>query len=257
MVNFGVWAGRKYFLDKMSLGDLVKAYFTYYAILVYLALAAAAIALSVALSDGLLAPLLSAAVVILLYPLVEYLLHRFVLHAQFLYKSPLTAKLWKRIHFDHHQNPNDLSVLFGALHTTLPPIALITLPLGWAIGGPGSAAAACAAGLLVFAFYEFCHCVQHLPFKPKSAWLQRIKKSHIAHHFHNEQGNFGITSFVWDRAFGTYYAHAKQIGRSPTVFNLGYTMAQTERYPWVEQLSEGPRRADPTCPDPTYPVPGE
>lgn len=245
MVKFGVWSGRKYFLDKMSLGDLVKAYFTHYAILIYLTLAAGAIGVSVALAEAAMAPLLSAVAVILLYPLVEYLLHRFVLHARFLYKSPLTAKLWKRIHFDHHQNPNDLSVLFGALHTTLPPIAIITLPLGWAIGGPAAAAAAFAAGLLVFAFYEFCHCVQHLPFKPRSAWLQRIKKSHLAHHFHNEQGNFGITSFVWDRAFGTYYAHAKQVQRSPTVFNLGYTLDEAARYPWVEDFTDAPRRPDP------------
>ena len=48
MVKLGVWSGRKYFLDKMSLGELVKAYFTYYAILVYLLLAAAAIALAAA-----------------------------------------------------------------------------------------------------------------------------------------------------------------------------------------------------------------
>ena len=42
----GVWAGRKYCLDKMSLGDLVRAYFTYYAILVYLGLMAASAARS-------------------------------------------------------------------------------------------------------------------------------------------------------------------------------------------------------------------
>ena len=63
------------------------------------------------------------------------MLHRWVLHATWLYKSPLTAKVWKRIHYDHHQNPHDLSVLFGALYTTLPAILLITLPLGWLVGG--------------------------------------------------------------------------------------------------------------------------
>ena len=25
----------------------------------------------------------------------------------------------------------------------------------------------------------------------------------MAHHFHDETGNFGITSFLWDRLFGT------------------------------------------------------
>ena len=35
------WRGRKYFLDKMTLGELVVAFFTHHSILVYLALAAA------------------------------------------------------------------------------------------------------------------------------------------------------------------------------------------------------------------------
>ena len=69
-----------------------------------------------------------------------------MLHNRLLYKSQLTAKVWKRIHYDHHQNPHDLSVLFGALYTTLPPILLLTLPIGWLIGGAAGAAAAMAAG---------------------------------------------------------------------------------------------------------------
>ncbi len=245
MVKLGVWSGRKYFLDKMSLGELVKAYFTYYAILVYLLLALAAIALAAAWASDPWRLAAAVAAVIALYPLVEYLIHRFILHNRMLYKSALTAKLWKRIHFDHHQDPNDLSILFGALYTTLPAITVLTLPLGWAIGGPAAAAIAFATGSLVFCFYEFCHCVQHLPFQPKSRWLRRIKKQHLAHHFHSEQGNYGITSHFWDRAIGTYYAHPKEIARSATVYNLGYTGAEAERYPWVAELSGPPPRQDP------------
>jgi hypothetical protein len=51
-----------------------------------------------------------------------------------MWKSRLLASTWKRIHYDHHQDPNHLEVLFGALHTTLPTIAVATLPIGWAIG---------------------------------------------------------------------------------------------------------------------------
>lgn len=234
--RFGTWGGPKYNLDKMTFGELVVAFFTHYSIQVYLLLAALSIALCVHLAEGLWPPLLAAVAVLALYPLVEYLLHRYVLHAQFLYKSSLTAKVWKRIHYDHHQNPHDLSVLFGALYTTLPPIALITLPLGWLIGGAPAAAAALAAGLLVFAGYEFCHCVQHLPFTPANRWLREIKKRHLAHHFHSEQGNYGITSGIWDRVFGTIY-RAREVPRSPTVYNLGYDGEERERYPWVGTLS--------------------
>ena len=87
-----------------------------------------------------LLPLAVAAVAaVVVYPLVWYLLHRFVLHGRYLYKLPQTAAVWKRIHFDHHQDPNDLGVLFGALYTTLPTIVIVTVPIGWAIGGPAGA----------------------------------------------------------------------------------------------------------------------
>jgi sterol desaturase/sphingolipid hydroxylase (fatty acid hydroxylase superfamily) len=187
---------------------------------------------------GSIPALLGAAVAtVLVYPLVWYLLHRFVLHERFLYKHPQTAALWKRIHFDHHQDPNDLGVLFGSLFTTLPTILAVTIPIGWLIGGPGAAAAAATTGMLTTCFYEFCHCIQHLPFTPRLAFLRRIKRYHLAHHFHSERGNFGITNFFWDRVFGTFYPDPKSFPRSQTVFNLGYSGPETARFPWVAKLS--------------------
>lgn len=236
--GIGPWAGRKYFLDKMTFRDLVVAYFTYYAVIVYLLLALGAIVATLLLATEWSGPALAAAVVLPLYPAVWYILHRWVLHGQWLYRVPWTARVWKRIHYDHHQDPHDLSVLFGALYTTLPTILLVTLPVGWLIAGPAGAAAATASGLLTTCFYEFCHCVQHLPFNPRWEWLKRMKKLHLAHHFHSEKGNYGITNFMWDRLFGTYYSHPRAVPRSATVFNLGYTADMAERYPWVEALSD-------------------
>ena len=187
-------------------------------------------------------PSLAALTVAILYPFVEYALHRWVLHARWLYKSPWTAKVWKRIHYDHHQNPHDLSVLFGALYTTLPPIVLLTSPVGWSIGGAPAAALAIAAGCLIFAGYEFCHCVQHLPFTPRNAWLREIKKHHLAHHFHSERGNFGITLDLVDRILGTGYASPRAVPRSATTHNLGYDEAERERYPWVARALGQRRR---------------
>jgi len=231
------WSGRKYFLDKMTLRDLVRAYATYPAIQVYVLLALACIAFAV-YRGGSPAGLAGAvAATLLVYPLVEYLLHRFLLHGRLLYRFPQTASLWKRIHFDHHQDPNDLGVLFGAVHTTLPPIFLIAGPLGWLIGGPGGAALAVATALVIFCLYEFCHCIQHLPFAPRWAFLRRLKKHHLAHHFHSERGNYGITSVFWDRVFGTHYEDPKGFPRSDTVFNLGYTGPESARFPWVATLS--------------------
>jgi hypothetical protein len=66
-----------------------------------------------------------------------------------------------------------------------------------------------------------------------------MKMRHMAHHFHDEDGNFGITNFVPDRLFGTLYERAERKAKSPTVFNLGYTEEVARQYPWVARLSGG------------------
>jgi len=251
---------REHHLDRMTLRELVVAYFQYPAILAYIACALAAIAFYAARPAPLAPTLLAVFVATFIYPLVWYVLHRWVLHSRWMFKVPLMASTWKRIHYDHHQDPNHLEVLFGALHTTLPTIGAATLPVGWAIGsfwaGPahphaafGAAMAAFATGLLTTCFYEFCHCIQHLAYKPKNKWLAEMKRQHMAHHFHDENGNYGITSFVWDRLFGTYYDRPQRPTKSPTVFNLGYTPEMAEKYPHVARLSGGvatghPRQRD-------------
>ncbi len=131
-----------------------------------------------------------------------------------------------------------MRVLFGALQTTLPTIGAVTLPLGALIGGSAGVAAAVAAALGGTLFYEYCHCVRHIRYAPRNAFLQRIKPLHLLHHFHNENGNFGITNFFWDRVGCTYYPGASEVPRSVTVFNLGYADEECTRYPWVAQLSE-------------------
>jgi sterol desaturase/sphingolipid hydroxylase (fatty acid hydroxylase superfamily) len=179
----------------------------------------------------------------LMYRFAEYVLHRFVLHSRLLYRSLRTVALWKRIHYDHHADLHDLRVLFGALPTMLPTIALVTLPTEWIVGGAAGAAAAFAAGVACMLLYEFVHCVGHLAYTPRSPLLQHLKRLHLLHHFHNERGNFGITSFLVDRVASTYYDQPGAMPRSATVFNLGSGDAERRRYPWLAQRSALPDRA--------------
>jgi hypothetical protein len=164
VIGYKHWLGQKYLLDRMTLGDLVKAYFTYPAIQVYLLLFALNVGVAVYLMEEPLPLMVAALLCFLVYPLVEYLLHRFLLHGRWLYRSPRTAALWKRIHYDHHQNPHELSVLFGALHTTLPIIVLVTAPIGWLAAGLPGIFAGLAAGFVIICFYEYGHCIQHLSY---------------------------------------------------------------------------------------------
>lgn len=228
---------RSHHLGRMGLRDLVRAYCSHYAVLVYGALTIGSI---IAFCHSP-APFMPTVATILLiasaYPLIWYALHRWVLHSRWMFRTPLLAALWKRIHYDHHMDPDRLEILFGALHTTLPTLVVVAALPGWLIGGTGGACAGFATGLLYTGFYEFAHCVQHLGWKPRNAWLARMKRRHMEHHFHDETGNFGITTFAWDRLFGTFYTRRDRPAKSPTVFNLGYTDTAARRYPWVARRS--------------------
>ncbi len=242
--RLGLW-DKTHYLDKMTFRDLVVAYFQYYAIQAYLIIAAISAVVAYHFPTTLLAGGVAVAASVLVYPLVWYMLHRFVLHGKWMFKSQWTARTWKRIHYDHHQDPNHLEILFGALYTTLPTIAVITLPIGYLVGGIGGAAVAFTTGLLTTCFYEFCHCIQHLSYKPKAKWLAVMKARHMEHHFHDEAGNFGITNFTWDKLFGTYYERAQRPDKSATVFNLGYTADVASIYPWVAEQSGGVAQGHP------------
>lgn len=235
--------GSSFDLGRMNGRDLIAAYGSHPAVHAYLLLAALSGAYAVHQADSAWRPLGGVLVTALAYPVVWYALHRFVLHGRFLYRWRLTAPLWKRIHFDHHQDPHRMDVLFGSPLNTVPTLLAILVPLGWLVGGgPDGAAAAVCAGFLITCGYEFCHCVQHLNFKPRSRLLRRMKELHLAHHFHHEGGNYGITSFAVDRALGTYYGSARDRPRSPHAFNLGYDAGEAARFPWVAELSGGPPR---------------
>lgn len=230
---------RTHYLDRMTLRDLVVAYFQYPAIIAYLSLSVISLVVFAYYPTTVFEALASIGVAVTIYPLAWYLIHRYILHSRWMWKIEALAPTWKRIHYDHHQDPNHLEVLFGSLLNTLPTIALATAPIGYAIGGIGGAAIALATGLLTTCVYEFVHCIQHLAYKPKNKFIAAMKARHMAHHFHDETGNFGITNYFWDRVFGTFYERPDRPEKSPSVFNLGYTDEVAKIYPWVKDLSGG------------------
>ena len=234
----GFW-NRAHYLDRMDFRQLCVAYFQHYTIIAYLVLAAASVVVWALYPATLVETLASIALATLAWPMVWYGLHRWVLHGSWMYKLPFFAATWKRIHYDHHQDPNHLEVLFGALRHTLPTVVIATAVPGYLIGGVGGAAAAMATGLVITCYNEFIHCIQHLAFKPRNPVIANMKARHLAHHFHDEDGNYGIANFVWDRIMGTYYDRKDRKERSKTVFNLGYTPKVAETYPWVAELSGG------------------
>ncbi|NWG71865.1 MAG: sterol desaturase family protein [Parvularculaceae bacterium] len=237
-IGYKAWKAEEYLLNRMTFNDLVRAYVTYPAIQVYAALILVSIPAAAFLASSLWRFAAALAVGMLLFPIAWYLVHRFILHGSWMYKTPWLAGLWKRVHYDHHRYPNDLSVLFGGLHTTLPTILLAAGPLGFLVDSWGGALAAVAGTVIMTCFTEFMHSGEHLAFEPRSKFWQVMKKRHLAHHFHNENGNYGIAEFFWDGVFGTLYREQTDMPRSATARNLGYTSEMAAKYPWVKELTD-------------------
>lgn len=237
-IGYKAWKEEEYLLNRMTFDDLVKAYITYPAIQIYAAILIVALIAGIATISSIWLFLGAFAAGAVLFPIAWYITHRFILHGSWMYKTPWLSGLWKRVHYDHHLYPNDLSVLFGGLHTTLPTIVLVAGPLGWLIGGFSGACGAVAGTVVMTMYTEFLHAGEHLAFQPKSKFWQDMKRRHLAHHFHNEKGNYGIAEFFWDRRFGTFYDETTDAPRSATARNLGYTSEMAEKFPWVRELTE-------------------
>lgn len=237
-IGYKAWKEEEYLLNRMTFDDLVKAYVTYPAIQVYAVILVVSLIAGFATAGTFWRAAAAFGAGAILFPIAWYITHRFILHGSWMYKTPWLAGLWKRIHYDHHRFPNDLSVLFGGLHTTLPTIVLVAGPVGWFIGAVPGIFFAIAGTVIMTMYTEFLHAGEHLAFEPKSKFWKDIKKRHLAHHFHNENGNYGIAEFFWDRAFGTFYAETTDAPRSATARNLGYDDEMAARYPRVRELTE-------------------
>jgi sterol desaturase/sphingolipid hydroxylase (fatty acid hydroxylase superfamily) len=129
------------------------------------------------------------------WTLVEYVLHRFVLHGI----QPFRA--W---HTQHHAHPTALicspTVLSAALITGLVfvPVKLF-----------GSLWAACAVTLGVLIGYLVYAVIHHAThhWRAKTGWLKMRKSHHALHHGHGRKvAYYGVSTTFWDRVFGSVYS---------------------------------------------------
>ena len=126
------------------------------------------------------------------WTLAEYLIHRFAFH-----RIPLLM----RMHDMHHANP---SALIGApLWSSLAAFGLgVFIPLWWQAGF--DLASGLTTGLMLgYLWYGVVHAAVHRYRLDRGSFLYRTKLRHARHHYGNQEGNFGVTTGLWDRVFGT------------------------------------------------------
>ncbi len=137
--------------------------------------------------------LLSAAVVgFAVWTLVEYILHRYVLHG---------VQPFKRWHEEHHQRPFALIGTSTLASLTLF-VVLVFVPLSFTVGRWLSLAA--TLGLVSgYLLYVVVHHAAHHWRAARGTWLYELKVAHARHHMKGVQGWYGVTTTFWDRVFGT------------------------------------------------------
>ncbi len=135
---------------------------------------------------------------LLLWTLLEYVLHRFVFHWE--PRTRWGARFHFLVHGVHHTWPKD------ALRLVLPPAASLLLGAGFlglfvaVAGSPGVAGfVGLASGYLVYDLIHYA--VHHV--RPRFLWHARLRAHHNNHHFHDPTRRFGVSSPLWDVVFGT------------------------------------------------------
>ena len=128
---------------------------------------------------------------VVLWTLVEYAVHRWLYHS---------VGYFIVLHDEHHKSPTEY---IGA-----PPFiglmfifAIIFLPVAaFSVVAAGGLTAGVLAG---YAAYQLVHHADHF-WRPKPAgYFYRARLRHAVHHYHDELGNFGITTPLWDLALGS------------------------------------------------------
>jgi sterol desaturase/sphingolipid hydroxylase (fatty acid hydroxylase superfamily) len=143
-------------------------------------------------------PLLAAVMVsgYLLWGLLEYLLHRFVLHG---------LQPFRGMHEQHHQRPQER---LGTPTVVSAPLfaALVFLP-AWGLLGLWPACALMTGVLAAYLAYSITHHLCHHGLGEKmgkGAWLARRQRWHARHHVRVQAiGCYGVSQGFWDYVFGT------------------------------------------------------
>jgi sterol desaturase/sphingolipid hydroxylase (fatty acid hydroxylase superfamily) len=160
-----------------------------------LAIGLAAVALSRLSAFGILAWSLSVLAGAALWTLAEYVIHRAVYHR---------VSFLEQYHAAHHANPR---AYLGAPPGMGTGLVFVSVFLPTYALAPILANGLTVGILAGYAAYQLVHHACHFSTPRHRGYLHQLRVHHAAHHYYSEAGNFGVTTPLWDRVFGT------QIGR--------------------------------------------
>lgn len=131
------------------------------------------------------------------WPLIEYLLHRFLGHVI------KVNTLFKKEHTRHHAETNYFAPLTYKLLAAIPMCAFTILFVRLITNSLQAGLSFTAGFVAMFSFYEWFHWTIHAK-TPKTKIGLMLRKHHLAHHFHNPKMNHGVTTIFIDKIMGTF-----------------------------------------------------
>ncbi|CAL2091238.1 sterol desaturase family protein [Tenacibaculum sp. 190524A02b] len=145
---------------------------------------------------------------IIYWSLFEYFVYRIVYH-----KRTNNKELqWylDAFHLHHHKNLRDYRVLNAGFLLVYPLALSLLLIVYWFTNSIVLMASFGFGAILYYLFYEYVHYEIHHKIH-KTKYLKNIQKYHLYHHYYKWNKNFGNTTTLWDKVFGTYDGTYKTI----------------------------------------------
>lgn len=201
----------------MALYKYVKTFFSHVDVLIMTILCFIGIVMTIP-HIGNFTILLALISGLILYMIGEYTTHRFLFHMK-PPKNRILLKAIKRLHYDHHEYPNELRLLFLPLWYTLPQFVVIGIIIFLIFNSLPIVIAFLTGAIAMLLYYEWTHYVAHRPITPITPWGKWMKKYHLLHHFRNEHYWYGVTSPSLDVLCGTY-KNEKEVEKSETARKL-------------------------------------
>ena len=140
------------------------------------------------------ADLLAVLATVASHHMLEWVVHRFVLHGR--------QGFLHRYHKAHHARPSAVRFIFMPVWYAIAGL-VVTMASLLPLLGAGVTLTVGFVAVTLGILYEWTHYLAHQPTRPLTRLGRKLKKHHMLHHFKNDRYWFGVTARYVDTALRT------------------------------------------------------